>query len=110
MPSGKTKAGTYARRESIVNLPNLDLIHIATIPIPAGKSLEVMAPAQIIVDYYAILKAPLAATFDTIRKSYIRLAKILHSDKTLDGSCSTTSFQSIVLLHSVRFSGSEDRD
>ena len=40
-----------------------------------------MAPAELNVDYYAILEISHLATIDAVTKSYRRLAKIRHPDK-----------------------------
>ncbi|KAL8939634.1 MAG: hypothetical protein Q9211_002653 [Gyalolechia sp. 1 TL-2023] len=55
-----------------------------------------MAPSEVTEDYYAILEVPQHATIDTVKRSYRRLAKVLHPDKNSNTSSATASFQSLV--------------
>lgn len=52
-----------------------------------------MAPAEITEDYYAILEVSHTASSDTIRRSYRRLAVLLHPDKNPNTPNATASFQ-----------------
>ncbi|KAL8766572.1 MAG: hypothetical protein Q9194_006235 [Teloschistes cf. exilis] len=54
---------------------------------------RVMAPVEITEDYYAILEVSQAASSDTIRKSYRRLAVLLHPDKNPNKPNATAAFQ-----------------
>lgn len=56
-----------------------------------------MAPIEITDDYYAILEIPQIATLDIIKKSYRRLAVLLHPDKNPNKPDATTSFQCVSL-------------
>ncbi len=56
-----------------------------------------MAPVEITDDYYAILEVPQTATLDIIKKSYRRLAVLLHPDKNSNKPDATTSFQCVSL-------------
>lgn len=63
---------------------------------------RVMAPAEITEDYYAVLEVSQTACPDTIRKSYRRLAVLLHPDKNPNKPNATAAFQ-LVSLALVRF-------
>ncbi|KAL8684759.1 MAG: hypothetical protein Q9218_008149, partial [Villophora microphyllina] len=52
-----------------------------------------MAPVEVTEDYYAILEVSHTAVTDTIKKSYRRLAVLLHPDKNPKKSEATASFQ-----------------
>lgn len=52
-----------------------------------------MAPFEVNVDYYAVLEISNTATLEVITKSYRRLAKIRHPDKTPNQDSSTAGFQ-----------------
>ncbi|KAI4193083.1 MAG: hypothetical protein LQ350_008478 [Teloschistes chrysophthalmus] len=52
-----------------------------------------MAPAEITEDYYAVLEVSQTACPDTIRKSYRRLAVLLHPDKNPNKPNATAAFQ-----------------
>lgn len=54
-----------------------------------------MAPVEITDDYYAILEVPQIATLDIIKKSYRRLAVLLHPDKNPNKPDATPSFQCV---------------
>ena len=51
-----------------------------------------MAPTEPNVDYYAVLEISNIATIEVVTKSYRRLAKIRHPDKSLQDD-STAVFQ-----------------
>ena len=56
-----------------------------------------MAPCEPTDDYYAILEVEQTDTHDIIRKSYRRLAVLLHPDKNPSQSDATASFQRVSL-------------
>lgn len=58
---------------------------------------RVMAPVEITEDYYAILEVSQTASSDTIRKSYRRLAVLLHPDKNPNRPDATAAFQLVSL-------------
>ena len=60
-----------------------------------------MAPAELNVDYYAVLEISHLATLEVVTKSYRRLAKVRHPDKNLNGD-STAVFQLVSLMPTLR--------
>ena len=56
-----------------------------------------MAPREPTDDYYAILEVEQTDTRDAIRKSYRRLAVVLHPDKNPSQPDATASFQRVSL-------------
>ncbi len=64
-----------------------------------------MAPVEVKDDYYAVLEISNIAILEDVTKSYRRLAKIRHPDKTLGKDDSTAAFQLVspVIFHIRRF-------
>ncbi|EON66524.1 hypothetical protein W97_05769 [Coniosporium apollinis CBS 100218] len=52
-----------------------------------------MAPVKIAEDYYAVLEVSNSADNETIKKSFRRLARLLHPDKNPGKATATASFQ-----------------
>jgi len=59
----------------------------------ATDSRRVMAPVEITDDYYAILEISHTADCEDIKKSFRRLARLLHPDKNPGKQSATASFQ-----------------
>lgn len=52
-----------------------------------------MAPAEVNVDYYAVLEISNSVSLEVVTKSYRRLALLRHPDKNRNKEASTAAFQ-----------------
>lgn len=63
-----------------------------------------MAPVEMTEDYYAVLEVSNKADNETVKKSFRRLARLLHPDKNPGKATATASFQMVSLATSTRIS------